>query len=250
MMANKSWIGLIFLLVTYVPAFAFNSVNEQIDAYLEILATGSIEDQIQMLERLQWSGLSDPRLYDEVERQLLEKYLSPDLDKYAINLLAHKARALGYSGDDGYRISLGQVQNETVHRKLSKHAKKALNELGKYWNWNKLIAKSDISVEGKSAEVTNYMKMLGVDDVFVQRNAARAIYHERQQDSHLLALTAEKLQGMYMQQGLDKQAQDTAAWFCKALGQSGGPKYTALLSNVAASTPYKKIKKYASKYAQ
>jgi hypothetical protein len=248
-MRNKSWIGLIFLLVVNMPVYAFTSVDEQIDHYLEVLATGNFESTKQMLERLQWTGLTNPRLYDEIERQLLAQYQNEALDKYENSLLSHRARALGYSGNEKYRSSLVQVKEAAYQKRVRQHAGKALTELGKYTLWNKMIAESEISVEGKSVEVMTYMKMLNVNDYFVQRQAARATYHEERKDSDLLALIAKKLEGLYLQNYLDKYAQDTGAWFCKALGRNGGSKYTALLSKVARDTPHKKIKKYASKYA-
>jgi len=164
--------------------------------------------------------------------------------------MAHQIRALGYSGNEKYRNTLMQIEKEAANRKLRNHAKKALIWLDRYKNWNKLIADADFTVEGKSIEVTNYMKMLSVDDVFVQRIAARATFHEKQRDPDLLALTAEKLKMVYMQSGLDGEAQDTAAWFCKVLGQNGYWEYGDLLSKVAADSPYKKIRKYALKYTK
>jgi hypothetical protein len=247
-MRNKSWIGLIFLLVVNMPVYAFTSVDEQIDNYLEVLATGNFESTKQMLERLQWSGITDPRLYDEIEKQLLAQYQNEALDKYENSLLSHRARALGYSGNEKYRSGLVQVKTAAYQKRVRQHAKKALSELGKYKNWNRMIAESDITVKGKSVEVTTYMKMLNVSDFFVQRQAARATYHELRQDPDLLALIAFRLESLYLLQYLDKNEQDTAAWFCKALGRNGGSKYTALLSKVARDTPHKKIKKYASKY--
>ena len=92
--------------------------------------------------------------------------------------------------------------------------------------------------------------MLSVDDPLVQRLAARAIFHEKQQDPDLLALTAEKLKALYNKDGLGGEAQDTAAWFCKAIGQSGKPEYQNLLSEVVKTTPYKKIRKHALKFIQ
>ena len=41
---------------------------------------------------------------------------------------------------------------------------------------------------------------------------------------------------------------DTAAWFIKALGQSGD--YRDLLVEVNRSTPYKKLKKHSIKFIQ
>lgn len=247
-MRNNIWIGLVLLLVVNMPVYAFNSVDEQIDHYLEVLEKGGYEAKKQMLERLQWSGLTDPRLFDEIEKQLLAQYQNEDLDKYENSLLSHRARALGYSGNDEYRGSLAEVKKAAFQKRVRQHANKALSELGKYKNWNKMIAQSDITVEGKSVEVTTYMKMLNINDFFVQRQAARATYHELRQDPDLLALIAFRLESLYLLQYLDKHEQDTAAWFCKALGQNASWEYRELLSKVAKDTPHKKIRKYARKY--
>ena len=249
-MKKLKWFGLMFLLIGYLPAYGFSSVDEQIDYYLGVLATGSYTSKIEMLKKLQWSGLSDPRLYDKIEDEPAKQYLRSDLDKQNIGVLAHQIRALGYSGNEKYRNTLEQIKKSAANKTLRKHASKALIQLDKFIAWNKLIIASDFAVEGKSAEVATYMKMLSVDDVFVQRLAARAIFHERQQDTDLLALVAEKLKGLYIQDGLDGEAQDTAAWFCKAIGQSGKPEYMGLLTKVNQNTPYKKIRKHSLKFIQ
>jgi hypothetical protein len=249
-MKNKGLIGIVLWLVLVLPAHAFSTVDEQIDYYLVWLADGSFDEQVQVLQRLQWSGLTDPRLFDEIEQQLLAGYLNTDLDKYGYTLLSHRIRALGFSGETKYHDTLTLVSKEAANKKNRKFAQKALKELPQFNHWNKLIAETDISVEGKSVEVTNYIKMLHVDDFNVRRRAARAVYDERRQDPELLALIASNLEGLYLQDGLGKQYQDTAAWYCKALGRNAGAEYKELLSKVATTTPYKKIKKYAAKYAQ
>ncbi len=53
MMKYKTWIGAILLLLVNVPAFAFDSVDEQIDHYLVILETDNYANKVRMLERLQ-----------------------------------------------------------------------------------------------------------------------------------------------------------------------------------------------------
>jgi hypothetical protein len=241
------WIGLIVLSVFSMTAHAFSSVDEQIDHYLEILDGDNNADKITMLQRLQWSGLSDPRLYTEIESRVIFRGFSKPVSKEATGLLAHQIRALGYSGNEQYRSTLENIRDESKNSKLKRHAEKALSQLDDFKRWNQLIQQSDIDTEGKSAEVANYMKMLTVDDVSVQRMAARAIYWEKQQDSDLQALTAEKLKSVYLEAGLDGQAQDTAAWFCKALGQSGNPEYLELLKEVNKNTPHRKIKKHSLK---
>ncbi len=64
------WITLSLLLAISATAFAFETVGEQIDHYLDLLENGSYESKIQMLERLQWSGLTDHRLYDAMKSRL------------------------------------------------------------------------------------------------------------------------------------------------------------------------------------
>ena len=49
-----------------------------------------------------------------------------------------------------------------------------------------------------------------------------------------------------MKKCLDGEAQDTAAWFCKAIGQSGRIEYLNLLTEVNKYTPYNKIKRHSS----
>jgi hypothetical protein len=242
--------GWVFLIIINGQAFAFDTVDEQIDHYLDVLANDSDPNKIEMLERLQWSGLTDPRLFDKIAEGPEKEYLRDDLNRSSIGVLSHQIRALGYSGNEKYRNILEEIKKSAVSNKLKKHAKKALVDLNKFKGWNNLIAASNLSVSGKSVEVTTYMKMLNVDDVFVQRLAARATFHEKQQDPDLLALIAEKLKASYLQSGLDGEAQDTTAWYCKALGENGFRDYGDLLSDVVKNTPYKKVKRHASKYTK
>ena len=237
------------LLISYPPAQAFDSVDAQIDHYLRVLNQGSTSQKVEMLKQLQWSGLTDPRLYDPIEAQVRAQYLSKNLDKNQINVAAHAIRALGYSGNDKYRETLAQVQTGAGERKLRSHAKKALIQLEKFNLWNMKIGLSDYPVEGKDVQTATYMKMLAIDDFAVQRLAARAIFHQYLRDPDMIALAAQKLEQAYAQPGLSKDAQDTVAWLCKAVGRAGPLEHGALLRRVAADSPYKKVRKHAQKYA-
>lgn len=230
------------------PAFAYNTDDERIDAYLNVLETGRTEAKQQMLEELQWSGLSDARLFDDIEQRLLTKYNNAKFAKADIEAMNYEMRALGYSGNTKYQKTLEDIQSNRDAKKLHRHAKKALRDLEKFESWNKLIAQSELPVEGKSAEVSTYMKMLNTDNVFVQRLAARVMFHEQLRDKDLLALAASKLNAVYKLKNLNNEEQDTAAWLCKAVGQSGNSEYLTLLAKVTDETPYPKIKKYSSQY--
>lgn len=250
-MKRLQWIGLSLLLAFSAPAFAFYTVEAQIDHYLDLLENGNHEDKIQMIERLQWSGLTDRRMYDPLESRLRFAAMQSDknMNKQERALIGHMIRALGYSGNERYRNMLINYKDFSASNKFRGYARKALAQLDQFKQWNQLIADSNFSVNSKPVEITTYMKMLSTNDVMVQRLAARAMFHERQQDKDLLALAADKLEGLYLRRGLDKQAQDTVAWLCKAVGENGNWEYSDLLSNVARNSPYKGVRKHAKKYA-
>ena len=240
--------GLMVLAILSSPVFAFATVDEQIDHYLKTLSKTNVSGKVKMLERLQWSGLTDPRLYDVIEGNVLEQYLRDDLTKNENKVLSHQIRALGYSGNEKYKATLELVKKEGYQRRSRGHAKKALADMNRFGPWNKLVDESNFTAEGKSAEVVTYMKMLNTDSPSIQKLAARAIYHEEQDDHDLLTLTADKLKAMYLKEGLDREAQDSAAWLSKALGQNGGEEFVTLLIEVVEKTPYKQIRKHAAKY--
>lgn len=250
-MRRIHWIGMAILLAINLPASAFSTVDEQIDHYLNIYENGSYDSKVEMLKRLQWSGLSDRRLFDPMERYLGFQAMMSDkhLNKPERALLAHMIRALGYSGNERYRNILSNIKDHSKSKKLKGHAKKALIQLEKFKRWNELIAASDFMIEGKSVEVATYMKMLSTNDVMVQRLAARAIFHERHRDPDLLAMTAKKLETWYLRMGLGAEAQDTVAWLVKAVGENNSGEYDQLLQRIYQGTHYKKVKKHAKKYA-
>jgi hypothetical protein len=224
--------------------------DERIDIYLNILSSGSMEQQKTMLNRLQWSGLSASRLFDVIEKSLMDQYLESNLSNNQVTVLAYMARSLGYSGNEKYRSTLSTLSQDAFPPKIKRHAGKALRDLQKFSTWNALIENNDLDVEGKNSAITTYMKMLDVNDVFVQRLAARAMFHEHLRDPDLLALAANKLESLYLKSGLDGEEQDTAAWLCKAIGQSGQSEYINVLVEIASKTPYNKIRRYAQKYTR
>lgn len=245
--------GLTLLFLVFAPAFAFDTVDEQINHYLDILENGSLDSQVEMLERLQWSGLSDRRLFDPIEQVVRFKAImssSKNMKKAELARLSHMIRALGYSGNEHYRNMLNSVRDFSKNRKLSGHAKKAAIQLDDFKDWHSVMARSQFKVESKPVEIQTYMRMLDTDHVMVQRLAARAIFHERRKDDDLLTMAAKKLERLYNRPGLGREGQDTAAWLVKAVGEYGSWQHENLLSRVAKDSPYKSVRKHAKKYAR
>jgi len=224
-------------------SFAYTSNDEQIAHILNVVETGKQQQKEQILERLQWSTLSDPKLFDTFEKDLLkhyqEKYLAGDL----ADLLAYEVRAIGYSGNAKYKPTLALLAKESENSSLKRYAKKAQNDLPTFIAVQNALEKVSVDKPNMASELVNYMKLLETDDSYSQRLAARAIYHEQQNNPELIKLVATKLKNVYMKSALDGLGQDSAAWLCKVLKQQGG--YDTLLNEVAENTPHRKIKRYA-----
>lgn len=223
---------------------AFETDQQRIEHKLNIMDSGSVEQKEQMLERLQWSGLSDPLLFDRLEKDVLAAQEQKYFERDVLSVLAYEVRALGYSGNPKYQPTLQFMANKAENTKLKRHASKAKADLVQFQAIQNKLATVKIPDAELPAEVVSYIKLLETNDAYAQRLAARAIFHEQRKDPALLEVTAAKLKSMYMDTNLDKTAQDSAAWMCKALKQATG--YESLLQKVASETPHKKIRKYAS----
>ncbi len=75
-MKKTQMIGGLLALMMAAPSMAYLNNDERIDDYLKTLETGSLDKQELMLNRLQWSGLTSPRLYDEIAGKVESQYLT------------------------------------------------------------------------------------------------------------------------------------------------------------------------------
>ncbi len=233
----------ISLLAMSSMANAYSSDDEQIDEVLAIVSSGSQQRKEQVMERLQWSTLSDARLYDVFEQDLLASYEELSFEKDKIRTLAYKLRALGYSGNEKYISTLDLIIKQSKNNKLKRYARKAKADFPNFLAvQNSLMNVSYTNAELPS-EVVNYIRLLKTNNSFAQRQAAKAAFHEYQKHPELLEEMAKLLRNTFLKEDLDKQSQDMAAWLCKALIRAGG--YDDLMKQVSEKTPYNKIKKYA-----
>ncbi|MFP8966890.1 hypothetical protein ACKC9G_09960 [Pokkaliibacter sp. CJK22405] len=229
-------------------AMAFSSSEEQITSYVHVLDSQDADQQEQLLSRLQWAGLSDPALFDVIERKLLSQYQTSNYTE--AGLMAHYARALGYSGNEKYRPTLELVSKQASSSKLRSHAKRALTDLPKFGGWWAMLPNTINPAPGQSIEAARYEQMLNTQDVFVQRLAARAMFHEHIADADLLNSAATLVKNQYRNKDMDGETEDTLAWLCKAIGENAAAQYHDFLATVAKLTPSRKIAKYARSYVR
>lgn len=226
-------------------SMAFTSNDEQIDYVLKVMQDGPQTKRLKVLERLQWSTLSEARLYDTFEQNLIAHYQQESLTIDEEEVLRYQIRALAYSGNPKYKSMLKTVKNGSVHRRLKDSARKALRDYPRFQAVQDAI--SGVSREQSSlpSEVKNYLKLLKTDNSYAQRLAARALFHEGHMQLEVIELVAKNLKKDYQTKDLPGLKQDTLAWYCKVLKSAGG--YDALLDEVEANTPYNKIRRHAAK---
>lgn len=202
--------------------------------------------QIQAAERLEWLGLSDTRLYDRIEQNLLASY--QDNAKERANYASWMAKALGFSGQDQYRETLARVAAEAANKNTRKHAQQALDNLARYKAWNRIIGDTGKARPDVPSEHNGYANMLRSDDHQLQRLAAKRIYNERIREDWLLALLESRVRAVYAEPIADKAQADSIAYMLKALAVTGSAQYRPLVEDAAQNGGSPVLRKHAAKY--
>ncbi len=226
-------------------SMAFTSNDEQIDYVLEIMQNGPQTKRLKVLERLQWSTLSEARLYDTFEQNLIAHYKKHSIDKAEKEVLRYQIRALAYSGNPKYKSTLEAVEKDADNRSLRSTARRALKDYPNFLAVQNALSGVQSDESSLPSEVANYLKLLKTDNSYAQRLAARALFHEGHMQPVVIKFVADSLKKEYQTKGLPTLKQDTLAWYCKVLKNAGG--YDVLLDEIEANTPYNKIRKHAAK---
>ena len=128
-------------------------------------------------EALAYAGISDQKLLDVIENQLLNKYKSIS-DSYDIDWASWLAKALAFSGDKKYLGTLEVIFRDAPQKKLRKYAKVAIKLQPKYEKWNKIIADNTEFLSEYSIAINRYSNMLNSDVPDLHKLAAKRIFFE------------------------------------------------------------------------
>ena len=128
------------LLVFAGQVLAYDSKEAMFEDKLRILSEAGDDAKIEMLQRLQWAGLSDDRLFDKIAQWPQNEYKTKTFSSPQVNLMSHHIRALGYSGNARYLELLQSAKASPGNKKLKRHARDALRDLANYERWNAEVA--------------------------------------------------------------------------------------------------------------
>lgn len=250
----KSWLqkgcrigALVVLGVLSMAAGAAMNREDDIQKYSEIFLEKPRVQQQQAAESLEWAGLSDPRVFDIVEKNLLDTYQSGD-NKDNANYMAWLCKALAFSGQEKYRPTLEKIAKGTTQRNLRKYAEWSLATLATYTRWNPIISDAAGANPQKSAELNRFANMLRSSEMDLQSLAAQRVIEQRIDDEWLLDLVQQTVQPKLARDWSEINEVKAVAYMLKALASSGKSQYRATVEQAAVSAGSKKVRKYAEGY--
>lgn len=227
-----------------MAAQANQQLEAEIKTYTAAFTSGSFAQMKDVLDELEWKGISDTRLYDAMLEQFNKS--KANTDKAGLDQTAYLARGLARSGNDKYKKVIEDELAKEPHKKLVRHYTNALEEFAVYARQNAIISAN--LENAKDIHVQRVRNMLGSDQPEIMVIGAKRVYYAHYTDKELLDLTAKRLQDVYASAD-DNASIDAAAWLCKALAKSGMAGYKEVLTKVADTATNKKLKKYASQAA-
>ena len=245
-------LGYIFMFMTMLmvinsAVFAQADHSEDVSKFLSMLDSESIKTRIDALKYITNSHLTDPKLFNVIEKRLLEEYQLNTNNMEHIDEMAWLCKALASSGNEEYSKTLQKVTDTTSVQKLKKYAKQSMDLIKEYAKKNKMLAESEYTNNGISPKAAKYMTMLKSGEISMIKDAAKELSRSKIDDQRVYDTASEVLLEMYKQKSLGSEKIDTLAWLCKALGVSGIAKYKTALDEIINDTSSEKLKKHAIK---
>lgn len=218
----------------------------EIDRLIALFNDTNIDAHKDACNRLQWSGLTETRLFDVIEKNL--QGIDTDVrDNVNLDLAAYYLKALAASGQAKYRDTI-QKATESKQSKIQRYANLALNDLDRYATWNNIISKGTESDPEGLETVTHFTNMINSDDWELRRMASKRIYHDRVRDKGLIEALNQKLLSLVDYEALDRLEVDSLNWMMKALAATGDNQYRDTLELIASDGKNAKNRRYADAY--
>lgn len=135
----------LFLVCFASSAFALNAGEKRVVAMLK---SGDLHELKAAAKQIHGRNMRNPEVLDVAAEVLLTVY--PNAWDGQIDTLSWLSRAIGQSKNGRYYSVLQEVKSGAPHKKLAKHAKKALKELG--GEEGKQYTKGMVSIPKKNYE--------------------------------------------------------------------------------------------------
>lgn len=234
-----------FFLVTPAEINASSDRSKEVEQYIKIFNSGIVSRQIVAAKEITRAGLSDPKLFDLINTQLLDNYLQSSGSDH-VDYMAWLCKALASSGLQKYKPTLVKVSKTTDNSKLKRYARQSLDNFEHYAEINRIIADESNAYPGHNPEVTKIINMLKSDMMKLKTDAAKMVTRKDYSDPVIYEIINDELLAGYTS-ATDNITVDAMSWLCKALATSGNSLYKKTLKKIAYNSHNKKLSKYANK---
>lgn len=235
----------VFFLITPAEINASMDRSKEVEQYIEILNSGTVSRQIGAAKEITRAGLSDPKLFDLINTQLLDNYLQSSGSDH-VDYMAWLCKALASSGVSKYKPTLVKIAETTKDSKLERYARQSLELFEQYAEINKIVSDEGNASPGRDPEVTKIINMLTSNMMKLKRDAAKMVTRKDYSDPVIYEIINDELLTGYTS-ATDKVAVDAMSWLCKALATSGNPLYKETLRKIVDDSGNSKLVKYAKK---
>ena len=212
-----------------------DTVEPDVARYIQIFK-GDRSLQASAADTFSWMGLSDTRLFDVIEKNLLQA------DQSDKNLLGRYIRALGFSGQSKYLPTLQSYLGNPTYKRF---AVAAIDDQPRYALWNPIISNRATFDPRYGDEVNRVRNMLMSNELALKEIGAKRVYFANKDDV-LLDLLAANVKSSYTDG--NSQDSDSIAWMVKALGSARQARYVPLLREVADHAASSQVRRHASKW--
>lgn len=219
--------------------------SQKVDQYLSMLKSGSMKTRTDAAKLISRSGLKDPKLFDAVEKNLLQGYSHDQSNRNHMDEMAWYCKALATSGNLSYEGTLRKVSQTTTNRNLQRHSSNSLAQLGVVAQRNQIKEEAAAKGNDLTSKENEMIAMLKSNNPVMMRNAAKTTYRHPFAGNAVYDVMGEKLLSLSSQSAGNRDLTDSLSWMCKALGASGMAKYKGILTKVIETSSNPKLEKYA-----
>jgi hypothetical protein len=244
---------LVPLLMFPLYGFGYNLNRLQaleIDLFMEEITSSDHNKVTQTANKISASGLGDRRLFDVIEKVLLDyhkKQMSESEDESLVPPMIALIRAMASSGDFRYTPTLQRILDESKSRATRNRSKHVITKISWYSQRNRVMQDMKNHRPERSLQSTRFINLLTHHDLIFRRYAAEEINRLGGADEAVLELMAADLQqGVHEDKG--KLHIDVMAWYCRTLGKVAKLEYQDLIDKlIEDKSVHKKVRRHCKK---
>ena len=246
-MIKKATLATLMVLLPFAVVAEMDR-EKDIQNFADMVTSGNWVKYKEAAQLLEWSGLSDSRIFDPLEEELLKITAKKNPGKQDIDLASWLLKALSFSGQNKYYDTVLMTSKKTKDSKIKKYAKLSLGQFEQYNKWNPIINSDEQYNKNVSPEINRFANMLRSDDFPLMELAAKRIHFEHQYDEYLMDVLAKAIETNNKSKYASNRDLDSMGWMMKALGGSRSEKHKPVLESLLKSGKHRKIRDYARKY--